>query len=202
MMTTRHHLELLPLDMDMPTRWKSNAISNAVTGRTKANQRHRFNRPRRPWQANATSHSASEGFAIRWREHVRTSTIYQAHDPLPPRHDPLIPSSCDIRFLGSTHERRKMTERQRTCLTLRIGYASARYQLLMHVLEPSRKSAVPAYIYTSIHQTPALELHLANTYPSDQSGTCSHLLESLHPGRYRALPFMQNARSPYPLPFL
>ena len=73
MMTTRHHLELLPLNMDMPTRWKSNAISNAATGRTKANQRHRFNRPRRPWQANATSHSTSEGFAIRWREHVRTS---------------------------------------------------------------------------------------------------------------------------------
>ena len=60
---------------------------------------------------------------------------------------------------------------------------------------------VPAYIYTNIHQTPALELHLANTYPSDQSGTCSHLLESLHPGRYRALPFMQSVRSPYPLPF-
>lgn len=78
----------------------------------------------------------------------------------------------------------------------------ARYQLLMHVLEPSRNPAVPAYIYTSIHQTPALELHLSNTYSSDQSGTCSHLLESLHPGRYRALSFMQNARSPYPLPFL
>ena len=64
MMTTKHHLELLPLDMDMPTRWKSKAISNAVTGQTKANQRHRFNQPRRPRQANATSHSASEGFAI------------------------------------------------------------------------------------------------------------------------------------------
>lgn len=75
MMTTKHHLELLPLDMDMPTRWKSNAISNAVTGQTKANQRHRFNRPRRPRQTNATSHSASEGFAIRWRKHVRSSTI-------------------------------------------------------------------------------------------------------------------------------
>lgn len=111
MMTTKRHLGLLPLDMDMPTRWKSNATSNVVTGRTKANQRHRFNRPRRPWQANATSHSASEGFVIRWREHVRTSTIYQAHDPLPPGHDPLIPRSCDIRFLGSTHERRKMTEK-------------------------------------------------------------------------------------------
>ena len=152
MMTTRHHLELLPLDMDMPTRWKSNAISNAVTGRTKANQRHRFNRPRRPWQANATSHSASEGFTIRWCEHVRASTIYQAHDPLPPWHDPLIPSSCDIRFLGSTHERRKMTGRQRTCLTLlRIGYASARYQLLMHVLEPSRN---PACSGVHIHKHP------------------------------------------------
>ena len=153
MMTTRHHLELLPLDMDMPTRWKSNAISNAVTGRTKANQRHRFNRPRRPWQANATSHSASEGFAIRWREHVRssTTTIYQAHDPLPPRQDPLIPSSCDIRFLNSTHDRRKMTERQRTCLTLRIGYASARYQLLLHVLEPSRN---PACSGVHIHKHP------------------------------------------------
>ena len=141
MMTTRHHLELLPLNMDMPTRWKSNAISNAATGRTKANQRHRFNRPRRPWQANATSHSASEGFAIRWREHVRTSTIYQAHDPLPPRHDPLIPSSCDIRFLDTTHERKKMTDRQRTCLSLRIGSTPVRYLLLMHVFEPSGNPA-------------------------------------------------------------
>lgn len=75
MMTTKRHLELLPFDMDMPTRWKSNAISNAVTGQTKANQRHRFNQPRRPRQANATSHSASEEFAIRWRKHVRSSTI-------------------------------------------------------------------------------------------------------------------------------
>ena len=76
MMTTKRHLELLPLDKDMPTRWKSNAISNAVTGQTKANQRHRFNQPRRPRQAYATSHSASEEFAIRWRKHVRSSTIY------------------------------------------------------------------------------------------------------------------------------
>ena len=101
MMTTRHHLELLPLNMDMPTRWKSNAISNAATGRTKANQRHRFNRPRRP----------------------------------------LIPSSCDIRFLDTTHERKKMTDRQRTCLSLRIGSTPVRYLLLMHVFEPSGNPA-------------------------------------------------------------
>lgn len=61
---------------------------------------------------------------------------------------------------------------------------------------------VPAYIYTSIHQTPALELHLANTYPSDQSGTCSHLLESsLHPGRYRALPSCRTREAHTRCPF-
>ena len=78
------------------------------------------------------------------------------------RHDPLIPSSCDIQFLDSTHERRKMTERQRTCLTLRIGYASARYQLLMHVLEPSRN---PACSGVHIIQASTRLLHLNCTSP-------------------------------------
>ena len=127
-------------------------ISSAVTRQTKANQRHKFNQPLKPRdRPTAASYSASEGLAIRWCEHACSATIYQAHDPLPPRHDPLIPSSCDIRFLGSTHERRKMTERQRTCLTLRIGYASARHQLLMHVLEPSRN---PACSGVHIHKHP------------------------------------------------
>ena len=67
--------------------------------------------------------------------------LHQARDPLPPTHDPLIPSSCDIRFLDTTHERKKMTDRQRTCLSLRIGSTPVRYLLLMHVFEPSGNPA-------------------------------------------------------------
>ena len=76
---------------------------------------------------------------------------------------------------------------------------ATRYPLLNACNRAFRKYRLIRHTYASIHHSPALE-QLANTYLSDQSGTCYHLLESRRPERYSALPFMQSARSPCPVP--
>lgn len=187
--------------MDMPVRWKSNTYQvqspdkrRQISGTSSTNRLSPgTDQPQHRTQPRKDSPSDGANMLVPPRS-TRLTIRSRQGMALP------SPSSCDIRFFDSTHEQRKRTERQRICSTLT---AQVDLSLASAVDACTRAFHDPACFGMRIREHPLKSCARGALPRYATFGSIRRLLppsESRHPERYRALPFIQNAQRPCPVP--